>query len=50
VKDITAFELDTDDGKRIYQGTVVYDGMAYHFEIDGYSGAIRSWTVEPVLS
>ena len=46
--DITAFVVETEYGKLIYRGTVVYSGMAYHFEVDGYSGAIRSWTVNPV--
>ena len=47
--DIREFEIDMDDdGKLEYEGEIVYGGMEYEFEIDGYSGAIRSWEVEPV--
>lgn len=47
--DIREFEIDTDDGGKIeYEGEIVYSGMEYEFEIDGYSGAIRSWEAEPV--
>ena len=48
--DITAFTTDTADGKMEYKGKIVYGGMQFDFTIDGYSGAIRSWRVEPVLS
>jgi len=44
--DIRKFEVDRDDGRVEYEGEIVYDGMEYEFEIDGYSGAIRSWDVE----
>ena len=37
-----------DDGRVEYEGKIVYGGMEYEFEIDGYSGAIRSWEAEPV--
>lgn len=46
--DIREFETDYDDGRLAYEGTIVYDGLEYEFEIDGYSGAIRSWESEPV--
>lgn len=45
---IWGFEVDYDDGRTEYGGKIVYSGMEYEFEIDGYSGAIRSWEVEPV--
>ncbi len=44
--DIRKFEVDRDDGRIEYEGEIVYDGMEYEFEIDGYSGAIRDWDVE----
>ena len=47
-KDIREFETDYDDGRLEYEGTIVYEEMEYEFEIDGYSGAIRSWDVESV--
>lgn len=47
VDDILKFEVDYENGRTEYEGKVVYDGMKYEFEIDGYSGAIRSWEAEP---
>ncbi len=44
---IRDFEVDRDDGRLEYEGEIVYDGMEYEFEIDAYSGAIRSWEAEP---
>ncbi|MDY5006897.1 PepSY domain-containing protein [Candidatus Allofournierella merdipullorum] len=46
--DIREFETDRDDGRVEYEGKIVYGGMEYEFEIDGYSGAIRSWEAEPL--
>ncbi len=48
VGDMQEFEADYDDGRIEYEGKIVYDGMKYEFEIDGYSGAIRSWEAEAV--
>ena len=45
--DIWEFETDRDDGRIQYEGKIVYGGMEYEFEIDGYSGTIRNWEVEP---
>lgn len=45
--DIRKFKTDYDDGRMEYDGTIIYDGMKYEFEIDAYSGAIRSWESEP---
>jgi len=46
--DIRKFEIDRDDGKIEYEGEIHYDGIEYEFEIDGHSGAIRSWEAEPI--
>ena len=46
--DIREFETDRDDGRVQYEGEIVYGGMKYEFEIDGYSGAIREWEAEPL--
>ena len=46
--DIREFETDRDDGRLEYEGKIVYGGMEYEFEIDGYSGAIRNWEAEPL--
>lgn len=45
---IREFETDYDDGRLEYEGKIYYDHMEYEFEIDGYSGAIRSWDVESI--
>lgn len=42
------FEADYDDGRMEYEGKIYYNGMEYEFEIDAYSGAFRSWEVEPI--
>lgn len=46
--DIREFEVDYDDGRLEYEGTIYYNHMEYEFEIDGYSGAIRNWDVESI--
>ena len=46
--DIWEFEVDRDDGRLEYEGTIYYSGMEYEFTIDGYSGAIREWEAEPI--
>lgn len=46
--DIYKFEMDLDDGVMEYEGKIIYSGMEYEFEIDAYSGAIRSWEAEPL--
>ena len=45
--DIYQFEVDYDDGRIRYEGEILYNGMKYEFEIDGYSGSIREWESEP---
>ena len=49
VSDIREFETDYDDGRLQYEGKIYYNGMEYEFEIDGYSGAIRSWDAESMF-
>ena len=46
VNDIYEFEVDRDDGRLEYEGTIWYNGVEYEFTIDGYSGAIRSWEAD----
>lgn len=46
--DIHGFEVDYDDGRLEYEGSIWYDELEYEFEIDGYSGAIRNWEVESI--
>ena len=40
--------LERDDGVQKYEGSIVYDGMEYEFEIDAYSGAILEWDAESI--
>lgn len=47
-EDIREFKIDYDDGKLEYEGSIYYNELEYEFEIDGYSGAIRSWEVESI--
>ena len=46
--DIYGFKVDHDDGRTVYEGKIVYNGMEYEFEIDAFSGAIRGWEAEPL--
>lgn len=32
----------------LYEGKIIYNGMEYESEIDGYSGVIRGWEAEAV--
>ena len=48
VNDIWEFEMDMDDGRLEYEGTIYYSNMESEFTIDGYSGAIRSWEAESI--
>ena len=36
-----------DDGRKIFEGKIVYDGMEYEFEIDAADGTILEWDAEP---
>lgn len=46
--DFQYFKTDYDDGRTEYEGKIIYNNMVYEFEIDAYSGAIRSWEAEPM--
>lgn len=41
--------LETDDGRQVYEGTIVYNNMKYEFEIDANTGAVISWDEESAL-
>lgn len=38
--------LDYEDGIQVYEGSIVYGGMEYDFEIDASSGTILEWEQE----
>lgn len=40
--------LDHDDGKTIFEGSIVYEDVEYDFEIDADSGVILEWEKELV--
>lgn len=40
--------LDYDDGRPIYEGTIVYNEMKYEFEISAVDGSILEWDVESI--
>ena len=46
--DIQKWEIDYDDGRLEYEGSIWFEELEYDFEIDGYSGAIRDWEVESI--
>lgn len=46
-KDIRIHQ-DTDDGKVVYEGSVVYQEKKYEFEIDADSGKLLEWEEESV--
>lgn len=37
---------EEDDGRTVYEGQLVYDGMEYEFTIDAYSGSVIEWDAE----
>lgn len=39
---------DTDDGRTVYEGSIIYNEMEYEFEIDAQSGDIIDWSSESV--
>lgn len=41
-------EKDYDDGRLIYEGEIIFDGIEYEFEIDGQSGNIIEWSKESI--
>ena len=41
-------ERDTDDGRVEYEGTIIYNGYEYEFEIDGHTGKFLEWEVESI--
>lgn len=36
-------QQERDDGKDIYEGTIIYNGVEYEFEIEAATGNIMSW-------
>lgn len=45
---IYEFKLDWDDGRREYEGKIIYQYKEYEFAIDASTGAIIEWDVESI--
>ena len=45
-EEIIKIELDEDDGRFEYEGSLIYDTMKYEFEIDAYSGTVIEWEAD----
>ncbi len=39
-------EIDSDDGRLIYEGEFYYNGLEYEFEIDAATGAVLDWDID----
>ena len=42
-------KTDTDNGKTIFEGSIIYDNVEYDFEIDAATGSILEWDSESVF-
>lgn len=40
---------EMDDGREVYKGTIVFNGMKYEFEMDAASGTFTEWEEESVF-
>ena len=49
VGDIRELEFDTENGKKVYEGKLIYDTTEYEFEIDAKTGEIIKWEKESVF-
>ena len=47
-QDVREFKSDHDNGRLEYEGKIYYDKTEYEFEIDGETGKILEWDVEPI--
>lgn len=47
-KEHCSLRLERDDGRVLYEGKIIYDGMEYEFEIDAYSGTVLDWEAESI--
>lgn len=41
--------LDRDDGRLVYEGTLIHNRIVREFEIDGHDGTILSWETESIF-
>lgn len=45
-QDTIRLHQDTEDGKSVYEGKIIYGGREYEFEIDAATGEFRKWEEE----
>ena len=43
---IYEFEIDYDDGRLEYEGSLYHNGYEYEFEVDGATGNILKWEID----
>ena len=48
-ENIKKFHLEKEDGRMVYEGTVIFEQKEYEFEVDATSGAIVGWDEESVF-
>ena len=46
--DLTKFHLETDDGRKVYEGEIRYNDKEYDFEIDAVSGDVVNWEEDSI--
>ncbi len=47
-KEEVHLKLDVDDGRKVYEGSVVHQEIKYEFEIDAQSGEILEWEEDSI--
>lgn len=40
--------LDSEDGKAVYEGSILFNNTEYEFEIDAFTGTVVSWSAESI--
>ena len=43
---VVKLKLDREDGRMVYEGKVLYNGLEYEFDIDAVTGRVVSWDVD----
>ncbi|RRD40211.1 peptidase M4 [Leptotrichia sp. OH3620_COT-345] len=43
---IVKLHLDREDGRVVYEGKIIYNGVEYEFDIDAVTGKVISWDVD----
>ena len=46
--EVTSLEMDIDDGRMVYEGELVKDGVEYDFDIDALEGTVIKWEKDGV--